>query len=209
VDPNYATKFTAVPKTFFINEHGVVQPLEEWEERLVAMPAVEPVTAEIRAHWSSSESRLAPQALARLVEALESDPDNLAVAVDLASRYLDLRLAPEAAKVLRPLVDRFDPRSVARSPDKTTSELLGQAYFQLSRALMGDRRAAARYATLSFFLNPSVGYGKQIARVIAPEKFDHRPGGEFDNEFREGTLRRLRREREAWLKGDMDNLESE
>ena len=51
------------------------------------------------------------------------------------------------------------------------------------------------HATLSFYLNPTVGFGKQIARIIAPEKFDGQPDGLFDNTFREATLRRLRQQR--------------
>ena len=34
VDPNYATQFGVIPKTFFVNEHGVVQDLRNWESRL-------------------------------------------------------------------------------------------------------------------------------------------------------------------------------
>lgn len=52
---------------------------------------------------------------------------------------------------------------------------------------------------MAFYLNPTVGLGKQIARIIAPEKFDGRPNGDFDNKFREGTLLRLKSERAAWL----------
>ena len=79
--------------------------------------------------------------------------------------------------------------------------LVGQAYLLLSRAVE-DRAEKVEAATLSFYLNPSIGFGKQIARVIAPEKFDGRPQGDFDNQFREATLRRLRRERSEWLEGE-------
>jgi hypothetical protein len=79
--------------------------------------------------------------------------------------------------------------------------LLAQAYFQLARASVGDRDAQVHNATVSFYLNPSVGFGKQISRIIDPKRFDDRPGGDFDNQFREGTLRRLQRQRQAWLKG--------
>jgi len=71
----------------------------------------------------------------------------------------------------------------------------------LSRAAAGNRKAQVKHATLSFYLNPSVGYGKKIARIIAPEKFDGRPKGDFDNRFRERTLRHLQQERQAWLAG--------
>ncbi|MBI2480601.1 MAG: hypothetical protein HYV60_18845, partial [Planctomycetia bacterium] len=79
------------------------------------------------------------------------------------------------------------------------ARLLGQAYFQLSRSHAGDREAQVRFASLSFYLNPSVGFGKQIARIISPEKFDGRPDGDFDNTSREATLQRLSEERKAWL----------
>ena len=126
------------------------------------------VTDRIRSQWSLPSARLEPEAIARLVKTLESDPSNLASAVDLASRYLDLKLKREAANVLRPTVQQYDSLEVARSRDGRVSELLGQAYFQLSRASEGNREKQVSYATLSFYLNPSVGYGKQISRIIAP-----------------------------------------
>jgi len=199
VDPNYATGFEAVPKTFFVNEHGVVQPLDEWQQQLRPSDELEPVTASLRRQWTDSTARLDPAEIARLVEAHQANPKDLTTAVDLASRYLDLDLPADAATVLRPALEAYDARAVARGDDDDLSQRLSQAYFQLSRAALGDRADQTRYATLSFFLDPSVGYGKQIARIIAPEKFDGRPGGDFDNGFREGTLRRLRRERDAWL----------
>lgn len=72
-------------------------------------------------------------------------------------------------------------------------------YFQWSRAAVTDRDKQVERATISFFLDPTVGYGKQIARIISPEKFDGRPKGDFDNKFREGTLRCLKAERKKWL----------
>ena len=39
VDPNYATRFGAVPKTFFVDELGVVQSARSWERRLKTLPA--------------------------------------------------------------------------------------------------------------------------------------------------------------------------
>jgi len=202
VDPNYATGFTAVPKTFFVDEHGVVQPVDKWEQRLKPKDELAPVTNEIRSRWTAPDTRLDPREIARLVAVLGDDPKNLTVAVDLASRYLDLKLPQEAAGVLRPAIQQYDPRDVAVSNDQDLSRLLGQAYFQLSRASEKNRDARVKYATLSFYLNPTVGYGKQIARIIAPDKFDHRPKGDFDNQFREATLRRLRRDRKAWLQGN-------
>lgn len=200
VDPNYATGLEAVPKTFFVNERGVVQPLEGWEQRLRPNDGLAPVTKAIRRQWTDPAARLEAAEMARLARAHQASPTDLATAVDLASRYLDLDLLAEAAAAVRPAVETFDPREVARSGDNDVSQLLAQAYFQLSRASARNRDEQARHATMSFFLNPTVGYGKQIARIIAPDKFDGRPKGDFDNQFREGTLRRLRQEREAWLR---------
>lgn len=199
VDPNYATGFGAVPKTFLIDEHGVVQELDDWKARIEANRPVKPVTPDIRDYWMAPGQRLSSESIARLVESFESNPRDLQAAVDLSSRYLDLNLPADAKRVLTKVTKPLDPLQVARGNNSRQSQLLGQAYFQLARASQGDREDQVRYATLSFYLNPSVGFGKQIARMIAPEKFDHRPDGDFDNEFREGTLRRLRAERSAWL----------
>lgn len=199
VDPNYATRFGAVPKTFFINEHGVVQELRGWQQRLKPAAELKPVTKEVRSQWSQPRQRLDPAAIAALVSRHRADPSDLKTAVELASRYLDLQLASEARGMLQPVVKQYDAKGVARSNDRQRSQLLGQAYFQLSRASAGEREKQVEYATLSFYLNPSVGFGKQIARIIAPQKFDGRAGGDFDNRFREGTLRRLLRERSEWL----------
>ena len=199
VDPNYATGFGAVPKTFFVDENGVVQVLRDWEQRLKPPDELRPVTAKIRTQWTQPQKRLDPAALATLAEKHAANVSDLATAVELASRYLDLNLTAEAGRVLKATLSRYDAKQVARAKDAGTARLLGQAYFQLSRASLGDRNAQVRYATLSFYVHPSVGYGKQIARIIAPKKFDGRPKGDFDNRFREGTLRRLKRERREWL----------
>ena len=103
-------------------------------------------------------------------------------------------------KTLRAAAGTDAAKGVARTGGDPKARLLGPAHCQLARAFEGDRERRARHATLSFYLAPSVGFGKQIARIIAPEKFDHRPAGDFDNDFREGTLKRLRAEREAWLR---------
>ena len=124
---------------------------------------------------------------------------DLAIATELASRYLELKLHKEARTVLNTAIAGHQPRKVAKSDDAAKKRLLGQAYFQLARASVGNRKKQVEYATLSFYLNPSIGFGKQIARIIAPEKFD-RSDGRFDNRFREGTLRRLSRERRDWLR---------
>ncbi len=199
VDPNYATGFGAVPKTFFINEHGVVQSLEDWEQRLRPKADLQPVSDTVRQQWANPDARLNANEIARLSQLHRASPDSLSIAVDLASRYQDLGLPVEARSMLIRTVEHFDTLTVARSTDDNQKRLLGQAYLQLARASTGNRADQVRYATLSFYLNPSVGFGKQIARIIAPEKFDGRPGGDFDNTFREATLRRLRRDRDEWL----------
>ena len=199
VDPNYATGFGAVPKTFFVDEHGVVQELQDWEQRLKPADQLKPVTPKISAQWTKPGHRLDPALVANLVSRHQKDPSGLKTAIELASRYLDLKLHAEARGVLQTAIKHYQPKQVARSQNEKKSRLLGQAYFQLSRASVDDRSKQVKYATLSFYLNPSVGYGKQIARIIAPEKFDGRPQGDFDNQFREGTLTRLRTQRQAWL----------
>lgn len=196
VDPNYATGFEAVPKTFFVDEHGIVQDLKNWEKRIRPKSKLRPVPDKVRSQWS--EGRLDPVVLAALARYHAGHPDDLETAIELSSRYIDLKLLDEAQQVLRRTIAKYSPHTVATSKDVAKSRLLGQAYFQLSRAV-SDPKQTVEYATMAFYLNPSVGYGKQIARLIAPEKFDGRPKGDFDNEFREGTLRRLRRERQAWL----------
>lgn len=199
VDPNYATGFGAVPKTFFVDEHGVVQPLNGWQQRLKPAEKLRPVTDAIRGQWSTPGERLDSQAIAALVAKYRAEPADLATSVELASRYLELNLTQEATAVLDNTLTHYEPKEVARGADAETQSLLAKAYFQRSRAAVNDREDQVRYASLSFYLSPTVGYGKQIARIIDPGKFDHRPGGDFDNRFREGTLRRLQRERVEWL----------
>ena len=199
VDGDYATRFGVVPKTFFVNEHGVVMPLRNWEQQLASLGDIRPVTDAIRQQWSASGSRLESAAIARLAEQNASQPHDLQVATQLASRYLALGLTAEARSVLKMAIADTDAKTIARGGGEQAA-LLGQTYFQLARASKGNHDDQVRFATLSYYLQPSVGFGKQIARIIAPEKFDDRPGGDFDNQFREGTLKRLVREREAWLK---------
>ena len=200
VDADYATGFGAVPKTFFINELGVVQPLRGWRERLKKNEKLQTVTPAIRKQWSQPGERTNAAGIARLLAAHRKNPADLASATELASRYLALKLNDDAAKVLKSAIGRYDAKRVARGKNAEKNRLLGQAYFQLSRATTDNRKRRVEYATLSFYLNPSIGFGKQIARIIAPEKFDGRKDGRFDNRFREATLRRLRRERAEWLK---------
>lgn len=200
IDPNFATRIEAAPMTFFVDEHGVVQPLENWEQRIKAPEELRPVTRQIRRQWTKSGRRVEPAAMAELVARYRAAPNNLAAAAELASRYLDLQLASEARHVLETAVSNYDARAVANSGDPATTRLLAQAYFQLARA-SDNREAAVRCATLSYYLNPFIGLGKQIARMIAPDKFDGRPDGNFDSQFRQATLDRLARDRELWLKG--------
>lgn len=209
VDANYATGFGAVPKTFFVNEHGVVQPLENWQQRLRPKDQLAPVTDAIRRQWSDPAARLESSEVARLAETHAADPLDLQVAVDLASRYLDLNLATEAAGVLRDVMSAYQPKKVAQHGGADQKRLLAQAYFQMARACGANRKEQEKYATMSFYLRPTVGYGKQIARLIAPEKFDGRPNGDFDNSFREGTLRRLRKQRQDWLSATQESLRKE
>lgn len=197
VDANYATGFGAVPKTFFIDEHGVVLETKDWEQQLARMGEVRPVTDEIRAQWTTRGRRLSSAAIAELEAGINSEPQDLAFATELASRYLALGQAEKARGVLDVAVADRDARAVARGGGDD-ARLLGQAFLQLARAA-AEPQQRVRYATLSFYLDPSVGFGKQIARLISPEKFDGRPRGDFDNRFREATLSRLKRERAAWL----------
>jgi hypothetical protein len=204
VDPNYATRFTTVPHTFFIDEHGVVRKKLRGPGDLPALLASlgkpRAVTEEVRARFSLPGKRLGEAQLTALRKQHQANPADLRLAVQLGSRLVDAKHLEEARALLQKALQGSDARKVALSGESEKSTLLAQAYFQLSRACAGDREAQVKYATLSFYLYPSIGYGKQIARIIAPEKFDNRPGGDFDNRFREGTLTRLRKEREAWLK---------
>ena len=198
VDPDYATQFGAVPKTFFVNEHGVVQESKNWQQQLSALGDTQQVTKAIRSQWSAPESRLDSAALAELVQANAQEPNDLAIATQLGSRYLALGLRTQARTVLERAVEPYDTRAIARQGGRD-SQLLGQAYFQLMRSHQGDRDLQVRHATVSYYLNPSVGFAKQIARIMAPESFDDRPNGRLDNTFREATYQRLKRERAAWL----------
>jgi len=91
------------------------------------MDQLRPVTAQICAKWSRPKTRLDPAAIAGLASRHEVDPTELATAVELASRYLDLKLSREARGVLKIAVRGYDARTVARSEDVAKSRLLGQA----------------------------------------------------------------------------------
>jgi hypothetical protein len=204
VDPNYATRFQAVPKTFFVDEHGMVLSSQHWQERLDQMGEPQAVTDAVRKHWSPSQARLDTAAIAGLVQANDNRPAELTIATQLGSRYLALGLTGQARTILQRAVGHYDAKKVAKSEGERP-RLLAQAYFQLARACTEDREQQVRYATLSFYLEPSVGFGKQIARIIAPEKFDGRADGSFDNTFREATLQRLTEQRKEWLSGASDS----
>ena len=198
VDPDYATQFGAVPKTIFVNEHGVVQNLRDWEGQLSRLGKTLSVTKAIRSEWSEAELRLDSAAVSKLAEANAREPTDLTIATQLGSRYLALGLHTETRAVLKRAVEPYDSKAIARKGGGD-SRLLGQAYFQLMRSHEGDRPSQVRYATVSYYLNPSIGFAKQIARIINPGKFDHRPSGRLDDPFREATYQRLKRERAAWL----------
>ena len=198
VDPDYATRFGAVPKTFFVDEHGVVRDLKNWEQQLATLGDTQRITKAIRSQWSEPASRFDSAALAELAEANLNKPDDLEIATQLGSRYLALELHTEARTVLKRAVERYDAKTVARTGGNE-ARLLGQAYFHLLRCYEGDRPSQVSHATTSYYLNPSIGFAKQIARIIAPESFDDRPDGRLDNTFREATYQRLKRERAAWL----------
>lgn len=201
VDPNYATGFGAVPKTFFVDEHGVVQDLRKWKEMLPTADDVLAVSEKTRSQWSNPSSRFEPGSLARLVEANRQSPRDMAIAAQLGSRYLALGLPNEAASILQRAVAGLNPKQIARQGG-TQSQRLGQAYFQLMRCFENDREKMIEYATLSYRVNPSIGFGKQITRLIDPAKFDETESGRLDNRFREATYRRLQRERAEWLEAD-------
>lgn len=201
VDPNYALGFGVIPHAIFVNEHGVVldhRAKKSWKSLLKDPKELKPVTNEIRAKWSDPGARLKPDAIARLEAKQKAEPGDLAVADELASCYNALKRHADARKVLLEAVKLHDPKKTAKAGGKN-AKLLGQAHFQLARAFEGDRKKQVEHATLSYYLSPTIGFGKQIARIIDPAKFDGTKNGRLDNRFREGTLQRLRKERKEWL----------
>lgn len=198
VDPNYATQFGVVPKTIFIDEHGVVRSASNWERQLAKLGDVRPVPKTAREQWSAAESRFDAGAIARLAAANTAAPADLRIATQLASRYFALKLRTEAKAVLARAIQPYDAKAIARKGG-AQSRLLGQAYFQMMRCHEGDRRRQTEYATISYYLNPTIGFAKQIARVIDPTKFDNRRDGSLDDTFRQATYERLKRERKQWL----------
>ncbi|MBI2477163.1 MAG: hypothetical protein HYV60_00435, partial [Planctomycetia bacterium] len=77
VDPDYATQFGAVPKTFFVDEHGVVLELKNWEQRIATLRPIRPITETIRSQWSLPGNRLDAAAIARLTAANAMNPKDL------------------------------------------------------------------------------------------------------------------------------------
>ncbi|MCK6473559.1 MAG: hypothetical protein L6R28_17680 [Planctomycetes bacterium] len=189
-----------IPLRLSLTKHAVVEGRLHVDAAALAKANLEelikpdvPVRAvpdEVRAKFQNPGTRLA--------ERLKAEPGDLAAATALASRYLDLKLRAEAKAALEAAIAKHDAKAVAKAGGETAS-LPGQAYFQLARACEGDREVQVRHATTSFYLHPTIGFGKQISCIIAPEKFDRRPAGDFDIDLREGTLKRLQAEREAWL----------
>lgn len=198
VDPDYATRFGAVPKTFFVDESGVVRSSKNWERRLATAGPVERVPDDVRKKWSPAGQSFEATSLSNLVAANASDSDDLIVAAQLGSRFIALGLNEQATVVLLRAAKAHDAKSAARVGGRIAGQL-AQVHFQLSRSYVGTPGKRVRHATLAYFLNPSIGLGKQIARLISPEKFDERSDGTLDDKFREATLQRLIKERKSWL----------
>ena len=132
VDPNYATKFGAVPKTFFVDEFGVVMSARGWETKLPQLGPLKPVPEEVRQQFNEAQSRLGATAVAALARVNASDPSDLTIAVQLASRYNQLGLHKEAFRIVKAAVTGIDLPKAAIANDSLTA-LLSQAYLQLSR----------------------------------------------------------------------------
>ena len=200
VDPNHATGFGYVPWTFFVDEHGVVRGKgKNWKELATSAKPLKPVTPEVLEQWSDSKKRLSPEAIAQLEQKLAKDPHSLSLITDLTSRYLSVGREADAKLILRLVAGAKDAREVAREGSREEKELLSSAYLQLSRAEQGDRDASLKAARMAYFLKPSIGLAKQISRIADPAKFDDRPGGKFDNAYREGYARQIKADRAAWL----------
>ena len=200
VDPNHATGFGYVPWTFFVDEHGVVRGKgKNWKELATSTKPLKPVTPEVMEQWSDSKKRLSPEAIAQLELKTNKDPFDLTYITDLTSRYLTVGRETDAMKVLRIVTRAKDARAIAREGSPEEQALLARAYLQLSRAEQEDHKARVEVARMAYFLKPSIGLAKQISRIADPAKFDDRPGGKFDNAYREGYARRIKADRAAWL----------
>ncbi|MEM7394913.1 MAG: hypothetical protein AAF492_21485, partial [Verrucomicrobiota bacterium] len=200
VDPNFATRFSYVPWTFFVNEHGVVQKTKNWENRLKPATELQPVTEAIRNQWTGRGERQDPKTLAAYVERLKKDPADLAAAVDLGSRYLDTGRLLEARRMLKTAVAQHDAAQVDKKGSAEQKELLAAAWFQLARTWNDDREKQVEAAKMAYNLKPTIGLAKQITRIIDPDKFDKTPNGRLDNTYRNAKAREIKNEREAWRK---------
>lgn len=200
VDPNYATRFEFVPWLFFVDEHGVVQD-GDWAEEIKKMGAIKPVTDAIRSQWTAKSDRNSLESLAALVLKHEAAPDDLAIASELASRYVALDRLEEARNLLRPLVKKYDELEIARSGDRVQQIALADAYIQLSRAET-DREAQVHASTMAYYVYPTKGYVKQVVRIKGPDYFDKTEDGKMDSEYRSSNIQRLVDERAAWIGGN-------
>jgi len=141
VDPNYATKFGAVPKTFFVDEHGVIMNARKkggWEAQLSKLPAVRPVTDEVRSQWSDVTNRLDESSMKQLIAKNKAQPADLETAAELGSRFIALKQYEKAESVLALATAEFDAQAIAKT-DKKISRQLSRVYFQWSRAAVNDR----------------------------------------------------------------------
>lgn len=197
VDPNYATRFEYVPWVFFIDEHGVVQDIS-WEEGVKSLEDIQPVTSEVRAQWTSAGARTSSDELAKLEADFEENPGSLSLASELASRLIALKKPGQARRILRPLIDQYDPLKVARSGNRDQIVALADVYLQLSRA-EAERNAQVEAARMAYFIYPTKGYIKQVVRIEGPEYFDDTADGLMDSQYRSDGIRKLEAEREAWF----------
>src|SRR5690606_5684613 len=116
-----------------------------------------PVTQEIREQWTPTGARLDPKAVAALVRKHEETPRDLAIASELASRYIALNRKTEAAAVIEKVVSHYDSLAIARGNDESLKQMLSAAYLQLSRAET-QKDAQVIAAQLAYNISPTVGY---------------------------------------------------
>lgn len=200
VDPDFATGFGYVPWTFFVDEHGVVRGKgDEWKTMIKPADKLKPVSPQILAQWTDSNSRLAPEAVDALRQEQQDSPEDLSIATELASRYLTLGEEPKAKAVLQAAAAAYDAKAVAKAGEPEQRTLLSRAFLQLSRAEEGDHAARVEAARTAYFIAPSIGLAKQISRIADPAKFDDRPDGTLDNPYRNDYAKRIAADRAAWL----------
>ncbi|MEM6277856.1 MAG: TlpA disulfide reductase family protein [Verrucomicrobiota bacterium] len=197
VDPNYATRFDYVPWVFFVNEHGVVQEVD-WKDGVKSLEAYLPVSDYERDQWTSVGERTGVEAVAKLKADFEKDPRNLSLGSELASRLIALNQHKQAQSLLKPLVEKYDPLTIARSGDREQIVALADAFLQLSRAEK-EREDQVKAARLAYFVYPTKGYIKQVIRIEGPEYFDNTESGLMDSDYRSAGIRRLEAERKEWF----------